>query len=77
MFYLLEIVWKKFYEDIFGFFLFDFEFFKKLLGLILNVTEVPTEHQKWPKIIKNIVKTSFLEQRAKKPWMKAEALRKS
>ena len=31
--------------------------------LLLKVTEVTTEHQKWPKIINNRIKRSFYGQR--------------
>ena len=34
-----------------------FGFFSKLLRLLLNVTEVTTEQQKWPKISTNSVKS--------------------
>ena len=49
----------------FDIFLFFF-FFSKLLRLLLNVTEVTTEHQKWPKISTNSVKSSFIARRGKK-----------
>ena len=34
--------------------------------LILKVTEVNTEHKKWPKISKNRIKSPFFARRAKK-----------
>ena len=46
---------------LFGF----FGFFSKLLGLLLNVREVTTEHGKWPKISTNSVKSSFFAWRKK------------
>ena len=58
--------------DFFGFFGFlrffldFFGFFKKLLRLLLKVTEVTTEHQKWPKISTNIVKSPFFCPKGKK-----------
>ena len=60
------------YFEIFGFFEFlltfldflsdCFGFFLKLLRLLLSVTEVTTEHQKWPNISTNSVKSSFFAQ---------------
>ena len=41
-----------------GFFGFS-GFFSKLLRVLLNVTEVTTEHQKWPKIGTHSVKAFF------------------
>ena len=40
--------------------------FSKLLKLLLNVIEVTTEHQKWPLMSTNSVKSSFFPQRVKK-----------
>ena len=37
-----------------------------LLRLLLKVTEVTTEHQKWPKVSQNSIKSSFFARRAKK-----------
>ena len=37
-----------------------------LLRLLLNVTEVTTEHQKWPKISTKSMKSSFFARMAKK-----------
>ena len=45
---------------------FIFLFFSKLLTLLINFTEVTTEHQKWPKIITNSVKRRFFARRPKK-----------
>ena len=42
------------------------DFFSNLLRLLLKVTEVTTEHQKWPKVSQNSIKSSFFAQRAKK-----------
>ena len=47
-FFLLDIL------DFLGF----FGFFSKLLGLLLNVMEVTTEHQEWPIIGTTSVKSS-------------------
>ena len=41
-------------------------FFSKLLRLLINITEITTEHQKWLKISTNSVKSSFFVRRAKK-----------
>ena len=46
--------------------MFFFCFFSKLLRLLLKVTEVTTEHQKWPKISENSIKSPTFAQRAKK-----------
>ena len=43
----------------------------------LLITEVSTEHQKWPKISTNSIRSSFFARRAKKPRPKGEALRRS
>ena len=48
--------------DFFGF----LYFFLKLLWLLLKVTDVTTEHQKWPKINKNSIISPFFCQRVKK-----------
>ena len=40
-------------------------FFYKLVRLLLKVTEITTEHQKWPKVSQNRIKSSFFCQRAK------------
>ena len=37
-----------------------------LLMLLLKVTEVTTEHKKWPKISNNSIKSSFSDQREEK-----------
>ena len=43
-----------------------------LLRLLINITEVTTENQKWLKIGKNKIK-AFLARRAKKPGPKPSA----
>ena len=50
-----------------------FDFFKKLLRLLLNSIEVTTEHQKWPIISTNSVKSYFFAQRAKKASAKGQS----
>ena len=56
----------------FGFFL---KLALKLLGLLLKVSEVTTEHQQWQEIGQNSIIILFLAQSAKQnPWSKAEAL---
>ena len=45
-----------------------------LLRLLLKVTKVTTEHQKWPKMRQNSVISSLFFC-PKTPWPKAEALR--
>ena len=48
-----------------GFFLGFLGFFSKILRLLLKVTEVTTEHQRWPKVSKNSIKNPFFARRAK------------
>ena len=44
----------------------------KLLRLLLKVTGVTTEHQKWPRVRQNrIKKTFFLPEGQGKPWTEA------
>ena len=47
------------------------------LRLLLQVTEVTTEHQKRHKVNQNSTKSSFLPEVQKKPWPIAEALYRS
>ena len=47
-------------------FLFSLDFFSKLLMLLVKVTEVTNEHQKWPKVSQKSIKSSFFAQRATK-----------
>ena len=49
----------------------------KLLRLLLKVNKVTTEHQKWRKISKISIQSSFFAQRTKKSHSKAKALRRS
>ena len=45
---------------IFSFFFSDFlKFFSKFLRLLLNIAEVTTEHQKWPKKALTALKSPF------------------
>ena len=58
---------KKFFFCTTGWNVLDFlGFFSKLLMLLLKVTEVTTEHQKWPKVSQNSIKSPFFARRAKK-----------
>ena len=52
--------------DFFGGFLRYFEKISKLLRLLLKVTEVNIEHQKWPNISTNSVKSFFVCEKGKK-----------
>ena len=53
------------------------DFFSKLLRLLLKINEVTTEHQKWHKVSKNSIKSSFFARRAKMPRTEAKALCRS
>ena len=55
---LLRFFFFLFFQKILDFFDF-FLFFSKLLRSLLNVTEVTIEHQKWPKISTNSMKSFF------------------
>ena len=50
--------------DVFGI---SVDFLKMFLRLLLKVTEVTTEHQKWPKIRENSIECYFLPKGQKKP----------
>ena len=56
--------------DIFDFFPDFLDFFKNLLRLLLNNTEVTTEHQKGPNKSTNSIKSYFFAQRAKRALAK-------
>ena len=53
-----------------------FGIFLKLLRLQLKVTEVTTEHQKWPKVSQKSIKSSFCR-RQKKALAGGQTLRRS
>ena len=64
--------------DIFWIFSVFLGFLSKLLRLLLKVTKVTIGHRKSPKMGQNSKKkTLFLSEGQKKPWPKAEALRRS
>ena len=75
IFFLTLRFWNfRIFYDIFWDFLFYFlDFFSKLLRLLLKVTEVTTEHQKWLKVSQNSLKNFFLPEGQKKPRPKAKA----
>ena len=50
-----------------------FGFFWKLLRLLLKVTEVTTEHQKWPEISTNSIKIYFFTRMGKKASAKGQS----
>ena len=85
-FFLDFLNFSVFFKDFFGFsdfliFFGNFKFFcldligffSKLLQLLLNLTEVTTEHQEFPKINTNSVKSSFFTEGEKMPRPKAKA----
>ena len=65
-----------FFSDIFGFF-FGFFILFKVTKVTTKRYKVTTEHHKWPKISTQSIKTSFLAKGQKRPWRKAQALRRS
>ena len=52
-----------------------FGLFSKLLMLLLKITEVTTEHQKWPRTSTNIVKSLGLRPKPSKGARSKPALR--
>ena len=73
--YFFGFFWIFWFFWIFGYFDFFLDFW--LLRLLLKVTEVTTEHQKWPKIGRNSIIHFVCLQVKKSPLPKSEALRRS
>ena len=65
-FFCIFFLFFLFYFYFFFIFVCIYFFFFKLLSVLLKVTEVTTEHKKWPKVSKNSIKSSFFAQTAKK-----------
>ena len=63
---ILNFFWFLKFLNYFLIFFWFFGLFSKWLRLLLKIAEVTTEHQKWPKISTNSVKSSSFAQRAKK-----------
>ena len=67
LFFLFLHFWD--FKTFFGHFWISFEFFgffSKLLRLLINITKVTTDHQKWLKIGTNRIKASFFCPKGKK-----------
>ena len=58
--------WTLDFLEFFGFFKNLFRYFSKLIRLLLKVTKVTTEQQKWPKMGRNSIISSFFCLKAKK-----------
>ena len=76
--WFLKKIFFLFYLFFYFFFFMFFLLFSKFLRFLLKVTEVTTEHQKWPKIGKNRRKTQRARKRqGQRPKPFAGARRKS
>ena len=68
------LIFIKLLFDVFEYCFVLFGIFSKLLRILLKVSRVTTEHQKWPKMNQNSIKSSLFAQRAKKASAEGQSL---